>query len=194
MYFSRRVGVIDSASHGNFANGPFRWFRRFGESWSYRSALRRRAYGGEMKALYSDVYIIVVHRNSPPPFFSSYHLLPFLRYSHTPPVSLFFRVFLCAPLLSSGFLSQASAFLFHSHSISIARFSLSYFICTINFSLIEVKCCSFIWVYDGTHDYFILVSLSRSFDVLHCSFRSDITFIRYIYNFYIILKDILIFI
>lgn len=81
MYFSRWPGVIDSAFHGNFANGPFRWFPRFGESWSYRSALRQRAYGGEMKALYSDVYIIVVHRNSPPSFFRptiSYHFFDIL--------------------------------------------------------------------------------------------------------------------
>jgi len=119
MYFSRRARVIDSASHGNFANGLFRWFSRFEESWSYRSALRRWAYGGEMKALYFDVYIIVVYRNSPPPFFASYHLLPFLRHSHTLSISLFF----CAPLFFSGFFSQASTFLLYSFSISITRFS-----------------------------------------------------------------------
>ena len=159
MYFSRRARVIDSASHGNFANGLFRWFSRFEESWSYRSALRRWAYGGEMKALYFDVYIIVVYRNSPPPFFASHHLLPFLRHSHTLSISLFF----CAPLFFSGFFSQASTFLLYSFSISIASV-ISYFICTVNFSLIEMKCCSFIWVYDDTYDYFILVSLSSSFN------------------------------
>lgn len=34
------------------------------------SAAAAAAYGGKMKALHCDVYIIVVHRNSSPPFFA----------------------------------------------------------------------------------------------------------------------------
>lgn len=159
MYFSRRPEVIDSASHGNFANGPFRWFPRFGESWSYRSALRQRAYGGEMKVLYSDVYIIVVHRNSPLPFFA----LPSLNISSTFSHSSHLSFSASSPLLSSGLLSQASVFLFYSSSISTIRFSLTCFRRTVNFPLILKWSVVLLFEFMIIRiDYFILVSLPFS--------------------------------
>lgn len=92
------------------------------------AAAAAAAYGGKMKALHCDVYIIVVHRNSSPPFFALPSTISstFSHYAHLS-FSAFSLPFV-ATLFKAFSHTQASTFLFYSTPISIALVSPALFV------------------------------------------------------------------